>query len=200
HLYNIHQLDLTDTNQATRWYKVAGMDTTSVPAFTGYCNIYPGPDNKLYIGNRMSGSTVAMSVINNPNAKGAACVFCPKCLRFPTLTYNNIVYRTVTSPPCMPNYKLGAASPPCTNDVAAVQKEEAFSIYPNPARTTITIEYEQAGTFSLLDMQGRVLISENLAEDTQKKVIDVNNLSEGVYLYTFRTRTGVKSGKVMIVR
>ncbi|RYZ41593.1 MAG: hypothetical protein EOP49_28825, partial [Sphingobacteriales bacterium] len=52
HLYNIHQLDLTDTNQATRWYKVAGMDTTSVPAFTGYCNIYPGPDNKLYIGNR----------------------------------------------------------------------------------------------------------------------------------------------------
>src|SRR5690606_11319369 len=109
--FNILQLDLTDPNPQTAWYHVAGLDTTW-NAFMLHSSMYLGPDDKLYISN-CTGLSDAMSVINDPNNKGVACDFCPRCLRFPTFYYNGGKITGVASPPCMPNYKLGATNPPC---------------------------------------------------------------------------------------
>src|SRR5690606_30380730 len=122
-----------------------------------YSNIYPGPDGKLYIG-PWHGLCGQMSVINNPDSKGAACGFCPKCLRFPGyIDQGMTVFSGVTTPPCMPNYQLGPASPICypTGIERTATQELNFSLYPNPARGTIVVKCGEPGELSLYDMAGR---------------------------------------------
>ncbi|MEZ5046242.1 MAG: hypothetical protein R2831_04550 [Chitinophagaceae bacterium] len=65
------------------WYTVHGPDTPAIGTgniLKGYNTIYPGQDGKLYIGNWHS-IVRHMSVIDNPNAQGAACNFCRACFR-----------------------------------------------------------------------------------------------------------------------
>ncbi|MBU3675669.1 MAG: hypothetical protein FGM54_00585, partial [Chitinophagaceae bacterium] len=97
--FNIQQYDLWDSDSANAWYHVAKLDTTW-DAFQAYSNIYPAPNGKLYVGN-WHGLSKQMSRIDNPNAKGAACGFCPRCERF------NTAWGGASSPPVMPNYRLG---------------------------------------------------------------------------------------------
>jgi hypothetical protein len=79
-----------------------------------------------------------MSVINKPNFKGAACEFCPRCLRFDTV-YN---YPGITTPPNMPNYAMGADSSSCwpLSNVQLAISNEQLNVYPNPAFNELRIE------------------------------------------------------------
>jgi hypothetical protein len=95
--YNIFQYDLQDNT----FYHVAGLDTSFLQ-FQNYQTAYLAPNNKIYIGN-FGGTGKQMSVIDNPDVKGAGCNFCPKCLRTDSLFYGYL-----GTPPCMPNYGLGA--------------------------------------------------------------------------------------------
>jgi hypothetical protein len=194
---SIHQWEVNNPDSATAWVYLAGADTIA-SYFTHYLSLRLAHDQKIYIG-RVNNNGSTMSVINNPNAKGAAADFCSRCLRFPKVMNLNI---SVTQPPNMPNYVLGIdpKCPPNPNSVAAINNNDRFSLYPNPATNSITIENSQtSGKFELFDMAGRLLISQEIS--TSRTVIATGSLTDGMYIYrcSFRDKT-VRNGKLLINR
>lgn len=163
--YNIFQYDFTDQS----WYHVAGLDT-NWQKFQLYSNAYLGPDDKLYVGN-FGGTSRQMSVINNPNAKGTACDFCPRCLRLDTLA--GIAY--AGTPPCMPNYNLGAKECwPLENMQYAVDSKQ-LEVFPNPAIANIYIKSDSKEKRELYNSVGQLILS------TKTNEINVRNFSRGIY-------------------
>ena len=177
--FNLLQYDLTDPDSSTAWYHLAGLDTTWA-AFQKYSSSYIGPDGKIYVGN-WNGLSKQMSVINSPNMKGAGCDFCPRCLRSQA-NYG------VTSPPCMPNYDLGAELPcwPLSLHNPPKEGDDMLMVYPNPASTKITISCEALQgkriQVSLFNMLGQTMMSQECHFVQQKSSIDVFSLPSGVYL------------------
>jgi hypothetical protein len=71
------------------------------------------------------------------------------------------------------------------------------SVYPNPARDNITVvlpENLPYALFTLYDMQGRVLIRQNI---NSRDVISVNNLASGIYVYEITTENQTHQGRIV---
>jgi hypothetical protein len=100
--FNLLQYDLSDPDSSYRMVSYRRLRYYMAVAFQKYSSSYIGPDGKIYVGNWW-GISKQMSVINIPNAKGVACDFCPRCLRFP---YPDIT--GASTPPNMPNYAFGS--------------------------------------------------------------------------------------------
>ncbi len=162
--------------QDTTWYHVAGLDT-SYQKFQDYDASYLGPDDKLYIGN-FAGLSKQMSVIDNPDVKGAGCNFCPRCLRLDSLGANAYV----GTPPCMPNYGLGAKEcwPLNTNEVSS--KTPEINIYPNPAIGKVTItaseNFSEIKIYTMLSQ----LVFEMKSKPVSQIEINTQGLPSGIYL------------------
>ena len=174
--WNILQLDLQDNDTASSWYHVAGLDTTW-NQFTLYCDSYLGKDNKLYIGN-FAITAKELSVIGAPDNKGILCAFCAKCLVFPP------GWGWTSTPPCMPNYDLGALVTCWPLDSGTIVKENEIKIFPNPASSLITIEYmsssKSVADVKLLNTLGQV-IHEQVVIPNKKIQVDISTFSDGVY-------------------
>ena len=198
--FNIRQLDLLDSNPKTAWSTVAGLDTTW-DQFPIYSSMYLGPDDKLYLGywSNMGGS---QSYFDFPDNKGAASGFCRRCLRFPGIHNNgNPFNQGVTTPPSMPNYKLGAASPICwpteVKDVKVLT--DAFKVYPNPTNGELTAEYDWPGVLEILDVYGRIVHSTRLGESCRTTSISSAHLQSGLYLYNYRVKGSILHfGKLLL--
>lgn len=164
-LANIYQYDFQDSS----WYHVAGLDTT-YQKFQHYNASYLGPDNKIYIGN-FGGTSKQMSVINNPDVKGAGCNFCPRCLRLDTLA--GTAY--AGTPPCMPNYSLGKDScfPDAVVEYAVDNKQ--LTVYPNPASSQLNIENGELKMKELYNAMGQMILI------TKADEIDVKHFPRGLY-------------------
>ena len=85
-----------------------------------------------------------------------------------------------------------------TSSVTSVQQDvNSSKLYPNPARNSVTLEYNIQGQMQemqIVDMQGRVVAS-YLLDPSQKQVkINTSNYKKGVYVY----RYGNNSGKFII--
>ena len=176
---NLYQLEFNNPDSSTAWYRVANLDTTWA-VFNGWANIYPGLDGKLYVGNS-SGLGNAMSVVNNPNAKGAACDFCPKCLRFGHIG--------TSVPPCMPNYALGKdTTVNCwPMGIGQVEPQEPLLlVYPNPAATTLTLESEGLkqglNELQVHNLMGQCVLKETFRSATGRHTVSVQGLPSGVYI------------------
>jgi hypothetical protein len=178
----VHQFDTYAPDSASAWYEVAFRDTIG-SHFKSWNNTYLGSDGKVYIGVFMGGAK-QMSVINKPNLKGALCEWCPRCLRFDSLLVVN-----VTQPPCMPNYALGAVSPPC-EPVAIHQFENlAMSelvVYPNPATDRLHLRWDAALTnqtkLEVRNIFGQVLFTRTLPKGASNYELDISNLPSACYL------------------
>lgn len=189
--YDIYQYDTQDTT----WYLVAGIDTTFTQ-FQNYTTIYLAPDSKLYIGN-FNGLSKQMSRIDNPDVKGAGCNFCPRCLRLDSVFH----YGGAGTPPCMPNYSLGAKV--CFPDGATEVQKAANNIllYPNPANTQLNIKYNSAfdTRLQIVDMLGIVIKEIFLSKTTQTVAINVNDMMSGVYVYKqLEGKKILNTGKLII--
>ena len=178
--YNIKQLDLLDTDTSTQWSEIANWDTSA--NFQGYSNMYLGPDNRLYIGNR-NGTSNGLSAILYPNNKGVACGWSPKYLHFP---------HNVGPLPCMPDYHLGTMPGCYPLSLPSPPKEDFFEVYPNPATSKLHIKYvtakHEAVLKELYNSIGQLIIS------TKENEIDVQNLSKGMYYL----KVGNESKKVVV--
>jgi hypothetical protein len=164
--YNIHQLDLYDTESLSPWYRVANLDTNVWNYFRIYCGLHNGPVGKIYIGNWNWAK--AWSVIKEPNKKGGACDFRPKYIRF----------RGANNPPTMPNYALGKdTTQPCTplGEVTYTEPGEAWVVYPNPANGVFYIK-NKTGKRKYLYNTLRQLI-----RTTQTNEMDIRGVNPGVY-------------------
>jgi hypothetical protein len=161
---NVFQYDFLDST----WYHVVGLDTSWQYSST-YGSSYLGPDNKIYVGN--GGTGKQMSVIDNPDVKGIGCNFCRKCLRVDSLGANAYL----GTPPCMPNYSLGAK--PCWPlDTPVVNANDGMVVYPNPATGKFQIKNSKyQSSKELFNSVGQIIVT------TTKNEIDVSSLSKGVY-------------------
>ena len=73
-----------------------------------------------------------------------------------------------------------------------------IAIYPNPADEMLYIDrgaYNGITEFSLMDINGRVIFTENL---NGLKSIDISKLHNGIYFYQMKSDDFVKIGKVII--
>jgi hypothetical protein len=168
-MYNVYQYDLQDNT----WLHVAGLDTTW-QQFQEYNASYLAPNGKIYIGNR-HGLSKQMSVIDNPDVKGAGCNFCPRCLRTDSLFYGYL-----GTPPCMPNYGLGARVCYPENTEQLAVSSEQLAVYPNPSSTIFYIKNKKGKKKELYNSVGELVLS------TTKEEINVSHFSIGVYYMDLR--------------
>ena len=76
---------------------------------------------------------------------------------------------------------------------------DAFVIYPNPASYNFQINYATLNGEAIVnvyDMNGRNVLSKKI---TDKTIIDVANLNDGIYAVTLTTAGGIKNKKLVIV-
>lgn len=89
--------------------------------------------------------------------------------------------------------------------VTSVIKTASISIYPNPAKSVVTISYSGLNnlpaTLTFIDMLGNVVSTSTLNNTTGQTTLDVSALSSGIYLYQF-TGAGnlLKTGKLIIAK
>ena len=189
--FNIYQYDFLDDSM----YHVAGLDTTAYQ-FQQYNASYLGPDGKLYIGN-FGGLSIQMSVINNPDVKGAGCNFCPRCLRLDSVFW----YGGVGTPPCMPNYGLGAqVCWPLANEEQILENEELV-VFPNPSNFQLNIRYRNSNDsrLQIINMLGVLVKDIQLSKDMQQLSVLINDLSPGVYKYRqVAGKQYINSGKLIV--
>ncbi len=93
----------------------------------------------------------------------------------------------------------------CTNPfrLAAIEKENAISIFPNPATTQLTINNssESVWVFEITNILGELIQSKTIPATSGDLIIDISNISPGVYLYRLKAgEQEVKSDKLIITQ
>jgi hypothetical protein len=168
--FNIHQLELNNTDTTTQWYNVQHGSDTTLQKFEKYSTLHRGIDGRIYIG-KQSGISRSNSVIDYPNNKGAACGFCRKCLRCDTCLYWTV------APANMPDFTLGVDSCfywPLSNVQLAIGNEQ-LSVYPNPTNSILFIECSSNSKRELYNTMGQLVAS------TFGNNMDVGFLARGFY-------------------
>ena len=83
-------------------------------------------------------------------------------------------------------------------------KNNVIYVYPNPAKETITITFDQAisndGTFEIWNIMGSKILSNTIPKNYTEQKVDVSNLISGIYFYIIKVN-GEKfsSGKLTII-
>jgi hypothetical protein len=178
--WNVYQYELNKTDSAAAWrYVQKGCDTTW-QRFGYYGNMLRAVDDKIYVG-QGSGNFGGLAVINNPNGKGAACGYCPRCLR------DNGGYYSPTSPSNMPDYALGAKPSLCwptAIDNAETSLLNETIIYPNPGDDLINIIKECAneGELIIYNAVGQKIKTIKLKEGIKTEKFSTSELVNGFYL------------------
>lgn len=70
-----------------------------------------------------------------------------------------------------------------------------FSLFPNPARSSVFFEGNQGGALTLIDSRGEIVKSLKISD---KQEIDVSKLSSGLYIFKLQTENSVTVQKLMI--
>jgi hypothetical protein len=90
-----------------------------------------------------------------------------------------------------------------TSSYASINKFELannyFKIYPNPANTILNVETNatEKQTLQLFDVNGKLILTQTV---NNKAIIDVSNVSSGVYNISLFSSTGVANKKLVIVK
>jgi PKD repeat protein len=114
---------------------------------------------------------------------------------------DSILFKMATSPPysnyfndsC--NYCLGE-----TGGINQYNNSENVSIYPNPAKDVLHIEFEmlnEKAELKLFDVNGRLVLTQAI---NGKTTIDASNLNAGVYSLSIINNEGVVNKKLIIVK
>ena len=70
-----------------------------------------------------------------------------------------------------------------------------FSIYPNPATSSVFFEGTQGGLLTLIDSRGEIVKSLTISD---KQEIDVSDLATGIYVFKVQTESSVSVKKLFI--
>lgn len=141
-----------------------------------------GPDGKIYIASITS--TPYLHVIDSPDSAGSACNVIQHGVALKT--YN------LTSLPLHPNYFLGADSGSVCDTLQLRVKNHVtrnakieISVYPNPLQDVLHISYTPTAKTKLLEIytiDGKFMLQRKLPPWSQLQIIDVNTLTNGVYI------------------
>lgn len=160
------------------------------------------PDGKIYI----NSYTRHFHVINNPDIKGLGCDVKQHYLPLP---------QEPSTIPVYPNYRLGPIDgSPCdtlgldATAVGEVQPKQApttYSILPNPAGETLTLQskakFPANANWELYDSLGKKVKTIALIPEGQNQPIPLDGLSAGAYFYVVKVEGRMlQSGKFIIQR
>jgi len=103
--------------------------------------------------------------------------------------------------PNIPNYNIGAGEgtdcDTTVNEIASPSSHLNFDLFPNPASSyiTLTSSFNGAMLLTVQNIFGQIVFSKNLI--AIEEVIDVSELSAGVYFFTVKISEGVFTKKVV---
>ena len=84
----------------------------------------------------------------------------------------------------------------CTG-VNSLNDEDQFSIFPNPAKNILNVVgLENVKQVSLLDVTGKAVYNSTIIENN-KLMIDLTNVSKGMYFLQVQTENNIESHKVI---
>jgi hypothetical protein len=153
-----------------------------------------GPDDKIYMNSGTSSK--ALHIIHQPNQRGPACNFQKWGLELPTLHYGQM--------PNLPNFRLGAAEPPCGSDGCdTLPVTPSFGLFPNPATNYVIVsspkpETGAGSTFYLYDALGRLLMEERM--ECLPHRIELADLPAAGYFYRVFSGGGERLGSGTLVK
>lgn len=81
------------------------------------------------------------------------------------------------------------------------QADEQLQVYPNPANSSITIDYslvEDLRTMSLIDMRGKEIMNVESFDSSMKQQLDVSQFSNGIYFLQVHTQSATFTRKIII--
>jgi Secretion system C-terminal sorting domain len=198
---SIWQWEWADTNTSTAWVVIRSGRDTLWPNSNIFINAKLGPDNRIYIGT-FGTPQDAWQVIDSPDVKGHGCSL---QLRKILLPYGTFPQGGLTYPSNSPNYKLGKDPSICwpTALPPEEQSKQQISIYPNPARNSITVSYacngSKNGVLHLYDVLGHEVLRASLPAHAKASTISVAGLAVGLYSYKVVFEgCGVFAGKLQI--
>jgi 3',5'-cyclic AMP phosphodiesterase CpdA len=86
---------------------------------------------------------------------------------------------------------VGAPQRSCnaTSDVNELSNQADISVFPNPAGDQLTIGCNQKATIEILNIQGQIVSATQHSEI--RSIIDLANLSKGIYIIRARTDNGI---------
>ncbi|WP_438710112.1 FG-GAP-like repeat-containing protein [Aquimarina muelleri] len=77
-----------------------------------------------------------------------------------------------------------------------------FNIYPVPATNSITVDINNASLdinrFEIFDVEGKMITSEKLNENSDTHTIDISKISSGLYMIYFYGKKEIKKKKIII--
>ena len=79
-----------------------------------------------------------------------------------------------------------------TTGIENVENAANVAIYPNPVRNMLTIEGNDVKNVEVIDMNGRVVLTNDRAGQ-----LDMSTLAEGVYMVRVMSLSGVTAQKVV---
>ena len=86
-----------------------------------------------------------------------------------------------------------------------ITQSNSVHIYPNPAKDILNIVFDQPisneGVFEIWNMMGSKLITNIIPNNNTEQIINVSNLTSGIYIYIIKVN-GIKlsSGKISIIK
>ena len=208
----IYQYDMEATNWLSTEVKVAEYDgfkmfvlpNDSFPI--AFDNMQLAPDGKIYIASGRNSQSPYLHIIHAPDSAGVACNVEQRDITLLKQTASNLPYH--------PNYRLGPVDGSgcdtlgIDNVVVSVAPPAPFGyaqgagvrVYPNPTAGTITIAKAGSRVFQLYDIQGRLLLSQDIK--SEKETLNLANLPEGLYIWRVENviHGGYETGKVVIGR
>jgi len=113
-----------------------------------------------------------------------------------TITSSNSIFTQGFHQPMLQVQKIS------TDKLAA--SKNAFKVYPNPATAVINIEPQKVSDvallISLIDINGKVIMNNNLPAKSAAVKLNVSNLSQGTYLLRISNAAGVLQGEYKIIK
>ena len=184
-------------------------------------NITPTPFNQIVVAGLVSlaGSTrIDVARLNSNGTLDAAFGDYSGQTLLNALELDDFIWNVIVQPDekilingLVAEKKIGAAPPYILNDVVRligsgngstgvneIGVNAQMEIYPNPTGSSfyVTLSGASEGTFQLTDLEGR-LVQKQTLQPASAQQFNIENLSAGVYLLTFRNDDAVISRKVV---
>ena len=194
----IYQFDTQNSSLQNSQILLDTFNGTFAPFAAYFYGLARAPDGKMYCHSYNGNYT--LHVINEPDSAGLACNFVQN--QFNT----GLLYSAFNCLPNMPNYDLGPLSgSPCDTLTSLSENlgidEKPLHIYPNPAVTHATINYQleqnQAGILTIYNTLGEMVLEKTLLRWSSTTTIDVN-LPSGIYQCLLQSGEKRQVGKLVV--
>jgi hypothetical protein len=195
-----------DTAGNTLWNRFYSPNP-STNVMTGNSAIMTQDDKIVFINGESSGSSywlVKMDSTGDPgcNAFNAGLTITPFSVVMGTSTLTPAINTNPWAIIAITDSIGGVTSVPLCDPlvVSNGQLESFVNVFPNPAIDIIVIERIESGTavFELADVSGRIVVCKTIVPGEQRIVVDISEISNGLYVWRLSSDRERNTGKLII--